>query len=175
MTGTFLYYERAVDRTMLVVISAIAPEQANPTNTTMKIVKKFLNYAASHQYEIVTHHPSDMTLACHSYALYLSKTKAISRVGGNFFLSENDKTLRKNGAVLNIYQIIKVVMALSAEAEIGAMHLNAHEPVQKIIPIVEMGHPQPRTPMQNNNLAAYLAVTNNIQPIITKAMDMNFH
>ena len=55
------------------------------------------------------------------------------------------------------------------------MNVNVDEPVQKIIPLVEMGHPQPRTPMQNNNLAAHLVVTNYIQPIITKAMDMNFH
>ena len=36
VTGTFLYYEKAVDSTMLVALSAIASEQASPTKNTMK-------------------------------------------------------------------------------------------------------------------------------------------
>ena len=39
----------------------------------------------------------------------------------------------------------------------------------------EMGDPQPRTPMQTNNLAAHAVVTKNVQPRRTKAMDMRFH
>ena len=34
--GTFLYYARAVDPTMLVALSAITSEQASPTRATMK-------------------------------------------------------------------------------------------------------------------------------------------
>ena len=36
VTGTFLYYARAVDSTMLVALSAIAAQQANPTEETMR-------------------------------------------------------------------------------------------------------------------------------------------
>ena len=35
-----------------------------------------------------------------------------------------------------------------------------------------MGHPRPRTPMQMDNSAAHLVVTNNIQPRWTKAMSL---
>ena len=96
MTGTFLYYAIATDITISVTISAIAPEHANPTNTTMKKVKKFLNYAASHQDAIVMYHASDMLFACTSNASYLIKPKERIRVGEHFFLSENDKTPRNN-------------------------------------------------------------------------------
>ena len=48
VTGTFLYYARAVDATMLVALSAIASEQSSPTETTMKKTKQFLDYLASH-------------------------------------------------------------------------------------------------------------------------------
>ena len=41
--------------------------------------------------------------------------------------------------------------------------------------LVEMGHPQPPTPVQTNNSTAYGVVTNNIMPQATKATDMHFH
>ena len=80
-----------------------------------------------------------------------------------------------NGAVLNIAQIIKAVMTSAAEAEIGAMYINAREAVPQRMTLSEMGHPQPRTPMLTDNLAAHAVVTNNVQPRRTKAMDMRFH
>ena len=38
-----------------------------------------------------------------------------------------------------------------------------------------MGHPQPGTPIQTNNLTAEGVVNSKIQPKQTKAMDMRFH
>ena len=42
VVGTFLYYARAVDGTMLTALNAIASEQASPTVTTMRKSKKRL-------------------------------------------------------------------------------------------------------------------------------------
>ena len=39
----------------------------------------------------------------------------------------------------------------------------------------EMGHPQPKTPIQTDNTTAIGVVTNNVQPRRIKAMDMRFH
>ena len=39
VTSTFLYYARAVDRTMLVALSAIAWDQASPTEETTRKTK----------------------------------------------------------------------------------------------------------------------------------------
>ena len=47
VTGTCLYYARAVDATMLVALSAIASEQASPTEETMKKPLLFLEYVAT--------------------------------------------------------------------------------------------------------------------------------
>ena len=80
-----------------------------------------------------------------------------------------------NGAVLNIVQIIKTVMTLAAEAEIGAMFINAQEALPQQMTLVEMGHPQPRTPMHTDISAVNAVVTNNVQPIRTKAMDTILH
>ena len=66
VTGTFLYYARSVDSTMLTALSALASEEAKPTTETMKKCKQFLDYAASQDEAIVTYKASDMKLAFHS-------------------------------------------------------------------------------------------------------------
>ena len=135
----------------------------------------FLDYAASQEEAVITYHASDMVLACHSDASYLSEPGARSRAGGHFFMSSNAAMPANNGAVLNIAQIIKTVMTSAAEAEIGAMYINAREAVPQRMTLSEMGHPQPRTPMQTDNSAAHAVVTKKLQPRRTKAMYMRFH
>ena len=116
-----------------------------------------------------------MVLALHSDASYLSEPKARSRAGGHFFMSEDVADPTNNGAVLNTAQIIKAVMSSAAEAELGAMFINAREAVPARITLEELGHKQPKTPMQIDNSTAVGVVNNNIQPRRTKAMDMRFH
>ena len=66
-------------------------------------------------------------------------------------------------------------MSSAAEAELGALYINAREAIPMRQFLEEMGHKQPPTPIQTNNSTAYGVVTNNIQPRRTKAMDMRFH
>ena len=173
--GTFLYYARAVDGTMLPALSALASDQASPMEETLIKTKQFLDYAASHPDAIITYKTSDMVLATHSDASYLSEPQARSRAGGHFFLSNDVPDPPNNGAVLNIAHIIKSVMSSAAEAELGAMFINAKEAVPARKTLDEMGHKQPRTPMQVDNSTAVGVSNNNIQPRRTKAMDMRFH
>ena len=69
-----------------------------------------------------------------------------------------------NGTVLNIAQLIKAVMSLAAEAELGALYINAREAVTMRQLLTEMGHIQPRTSIQTDNSTACGAINNNIQP-----------
>ena len=116
-----------------------------------------------------------MILAVHSNASYLSESKARSRAGGRFFMSKDVSFSPNNRAVLNIAHIMKTIISLAAEAEIGAMYVNAREAVPARKSLNEMGHHQPRTPMQTDNTAVHSVVTNNVQPKRTKEMDMRFH
>ena len=116
-----------------------------------------------------------MVLKVHSDATYLSESKARIRAGGPFFMSKDVSFPPNNGAVLNIAQIMKTIMSLEAEAEIGAMYVNAREAIPAQQSLNEMGHRQPRTPMKTDNTAANSVVTNNVQPKRTKEMDMRFH
>ncbi len=87
IVGSFLYYARAVDPTILMALSEIALQQAAPTENTMERVNQFLDYMWTHPDVIIWYLASDMILNIHSDASYLSAPKACSRAGGYFFLS----------------------------------------------------------------------------------------
>ena len=141
----------------------------------MEIIKQLLEYCATQEDAIISYRASKMILAVHSDAGYCNKKKSRSRAGGHFFLTDDDENPRNNGAILTIATIIKAVMSSAAEAKLGALYLNAREAVYRRQILTELGHPQPRTPIQTNNLTAEGVVNSKFQPKCTKAMDMRFH
>jgi hypothetical protein len=143
VTSVFLYLARAVDSTMLTPLSALAFKQATPTENTMQDCLQFLDYAASQEDAIINYQASDMKLAIHSNASYLSEPKACSRTGSHMFMAGTEEIPINNGAVLNISQIIKAVMSSATEAELGALLINAKSAVSMQWTLEELGHPQP--------------------------------
>ena len=129
VSGTLLYYGRAVDPTILPALSSIATEQAKPTEKTKETVKQLLDYCATQEEASITYTASNMILCIHSDAGYANEKNARSRAGGHFFLSNNDQHPTNNGAIMTNATIIKAVMSSAAEAELGALFLNAKEGV----------------------------------------------
>jgi hypothetical protein len=82
VTGKFNWYARGVDGTLLTPISALSAQQAKPTQSTMKRVKQFFDYAATQEPAVTTYRASDMVLAIHSDAGYLNEEGARSCTGG---------------------------------------------------------------------------------------------
>ncbi len=76
VTRVFLFLAQAVVSKMLTPLSAIASEQAAPTENTMQTCFQFLDYAALQEDAIVTYRASNMKLAIHSNASYLSEPKS---------------------------------------------------------------------------------------------------
>jgi hypothetical protein len=66
-------------------------------------------------------------------------------------------------------------MSSAAEAKLGMLFINAKMAVSMQRTLKELGHPQPRTPIQTNNSTAHALLTNKILPKVLKAMDMRFH
>jgi hypothetical protein len=97
--GKFLFLGRVVDSTstLLCLISTIASQSFKPTEDTMRQTLQLLDYLATQEDAVFSYHASNMVLAVHSNASYLSKPKAQSRAGGHFFLSERTEQLRKLG------------------------------------------------------------------------------
>ena len=117
-----------------------------------------------------------MVLAVHSDASYVSEQKARSRAGGHFFYPATPPSHPTvNGAVLNIAHIIKHVMSSATEAELAALYIMAREAVYIRIILEEMGHKQPPTQIQTDNVMADAVINGKVQPKRTKAMDMRFH
>jgi hypothetical protein len=76
--GTFLYYARCINSTMLMALGLLETQQANPTTNTKKLVHQFLDYVVTHSNAIITYQASNMVLAGHSNASYLLETYACS-------------------------------------------------------------------------------------------------
>ncbi len=105
----------------------------------------------------------------------LQQKKFAEPSGWTFFLSDDVDNPPNNGAILTLATIIKAVMSSAVEAKLGALYLNAKEAVYLCQILTKLGHPQPRTPIQMDNLTAEGVINNKIQPKRTKAMDMRFH
>jgi hypothetical protein len=177
--GTFLFYGRAVDPTMVHELSCLASAQAHGTKATVAQMVHFLNYCASHPESQIRYVASDMVLHIHSDASYLTEPGARSRSGGHFFFSDRPTShLRSpllNGPILSQAKIIQAVMSSAAEAEIGATFLNCKEAVPIRTTCEELGHPQPPTPVRVDNTTAAGIANRTVRQIRSRAMDMRFH
>jgi hypothetical protein len=127
LTGTLLYYTRAVDPTLIMPINVLASEQSRATSYTADKVIKLLNYCNTHPKTKIRYHASDMILYIHSYASYLSEREAKSRSGGFFYMDNSAYTAKKltNGAILIISTVLKQFMSSTAEEEIGVIFIHA--------------------------------------------------
>jgi hypothetical protein len=171
LTGTLLYYARAADPTLIMPINVLASEQSRATEVTADKVITLLNYCNTHPETKIRYHASGMILRIHSDASYLSENEAKSRAGGFFYIGSSTNTDKKltNGAILIISKVLKHVVSSAAEAEIGAVFINAKEGAVLRTTFEELGHKQPPTPMETE----YSNGT--IKQKLTKAMDMRFY
>jgi hypothetical protein len=74
--GKFLFLGRAVDSTLLCPISAIALQSSKSIEDTMQQTLQLLDHLATQEDAVISYHASDMVLAVHINASYLSKPKA---------------------------------------------------------------------------------------------------
>ena len=113
-----------------------------------------------------------MVLTAHSNASYLNKSNARRQAGGYHYLSKNVLFPPINGAIHNVAKIIKAIMSSTTEAKLGALYVNACKTVEERQIHKEMGHLQPPTPIQTDNLMVESNINSRVQPKYTKAMDM---
>jgi hypothetical protein len=176
VTGSVLYYSRAVDPTVLMPINDIAMEQTKATEKTQAATNQLLDYLATHPDATIRYHASDMILHIHSDASYLSVSNAHSRLGGLFFY--NDKSPQEdnlNGSVLNAASVIKNVVASAVESEVGTCFQNAQSGSPLRVTLAELGHIQPPTPLRTDNSTGFGILNETIKQKQSKAMDMRYH
>jgi hypothetical protein len=157
VTGSVLYYARAVDPTVSMPLNDIATEQTKVTEKIQAATNQLLDYLANHPDAAIRYHASDMILHIHSDASYLSVSNARSRLGGLFFLgnkSPEQETL--NGSILNVAAVIKKrgrlrsrirswrVLSQRPKWRPTQSHTNRAGP-----------HTQPLTPMRTDNSTVF--------------------
>jgi hypothetical protein len=176
VTGSVLYYARAVDPTVLMPLNDFAMEQTKVNEKTQAATNQLLDYLGTHPDAAIRYHASDMILHIHSDASYLSVSNARSRLGGLFFLgnkSPEQDTL--NGSILNVAAVIKNVVTSAAESEVGACFHNAQSGAPLRVTLAELGHTQPPTPLRTDNSTVFGILNETIKQKRSKSMDMRYH
>ena len=151
--------------------------QAATTEHTMQKVNCFLDYMASNLDALVRFYASNMVLNYYSDASYLTAPRGQSRTVGHFILGSVPKDgypIFLNGAILTNCTILKLVAASAAEAELGALFLNAMEVSMLRLTLHKVGHPQPPTPIHVDNTTAVGIVNSTIKRQRLRAMNMRY-
>ena len=82
--------------------------------------------------------------------------------------------MRLNGNIHITCAILKLVAASAAEAELGALFLNAQDAKIIRLTLLEMEHPQPPTPAHVDNTTTVWIMNNTIKRQCSRAMEMRY-
>ena len=181
ISGVFLYYSRSCNPTIILALNKISNSQSSPTEHTQKACDMLLDYLSTHPNATIRYHASDMVLAVCSDAAYLALPNARSRAAGHFFLTDLPSATslppnpKLNGAIHVLCKTIRTVAASASEAETGSLFLNAQEAVPIRTALIEMGHPQPATPLETDNSTAHGILHAQVRMKKSKAFDMRYH
>ena len=118
-----------------------------------------------------------MVLNIHSDASYLSEPKARSRACNYFFMGSvpNDgKPIKLNVSFHTLCLILQCVVALAAEAELGALFMNCQEGMIFKATLKDLGHPQPSIPVHCDNATAVGIANNTIKRQRSHAIEMKY-
>ncbi len=144
--GSFLYYGRAVDNTILTVINEISATQAAPTKFTSKKIQMLLDYLSTYPNAKVRFYASNMKLHVDLDAAYLVAPKAQSCIAGFYYCSNNTPNPPLNGPVHVECRVLRHVVTSAAEAETAVLFYNTQTAVE-LLPILRaLGHPQRAVP-----------------------------
>ena len=181
ITGTFLYYGRAVDPCILPACNELGTEQASPTAKTLPATNMLMDYLHTNPIATIRYIASDMCIHIDSDASYLVLPKARSRGAGHFYLSDRPPvsnlkpTPKPNGPILTECFTLKNVMSSAAEAETQAIYHNGKSAVPIRTTLIELGHPQPPTPLKTDNSTAFGILNSTIRQKRSKSFDMRIY
>jgi hypothetical protein len=160
------------------LLSALASQLSTATTKTIKAVSHLLDYCSTHPEYPIRYFASGMQIKIHSDASYLSGPKAKSRIGGYFYLGNKTNSRMKplsNVPLLFHTTVLKHMVSYVAEAEFGALFVNAKEGTVTHTTLAEMGHNQDATELKTYNTTADDIINNTVQQKLSKAMYMIFY
>lgn len=175
ITGSLLYYARAVDPLMLPATNEVSSAQAKPTERVKEQAIRLLQFARANPNNCVVFRKSKMHFILQTDASYLSRSKARSVAGGIGYFGDASNPTVENGMVYAMSSIIDVVVGSAGEAEYGAGYMNAREAVNIRNIAIACGHQQPPTPVLCDNEFAIELANDTLKQKQSKSIDMRFH
>ena len=171
---SLLYYARAIDCTMLPALNALSRQQSSPTQKTLQLCHRLLDYAATYPAPRLRFHASDMILTIHSDAAYLVEPQARSRVAGHFTLGTAQQSIQPPPILVEC-KTLRHVVASSVEAEVAGVFHNAQIALNLRHLLISLGHPQPQTHIISDNTTATSFANSNLTQKRSKSWDMRFY
>ena len=171
--GSFLYYGRAIDSSILPALNEIGTTQAQPTEKTKKECQRLMDYLNTYPDVKIRFYKSDMQLHIDSDAAYLVLPKARSHIAGYFQFPSIHTDI--NGAILVECKGLKHVVSSAAEAEMSGIFHNAQTavPIRRILE--GLGHPQKATRIKTDNTTALGFIHKNIHGRKSKTWNMRMN
>jgi hypothetical protein len=176
VTGSILYYARAVDPTVLMPPNDIATEQTKATEKNTGHHKSIIGFSGNapgrhHQISCLRHDFAHPQRRLKPFGL--KRTKPAGR--SVFLRQQTPEQDQLNGSILNVASVIKNMVASAAESEVGACFHNAQSGAPLRVTLTELGHIQPPTPLRTDNSTAFGILNETIKQKRSKAMDMQYH
>ena len=142
IVGKFGYHAQHFDAMLMPAVNKVASLQSKPTVQVREAANRFMDYAATYPHVAIVYYKSEMIFGIHSDASFNSESEARSRIGGFFHLSNApapDGSTPVNGPIEVVSTILKHVVTSTAEAEIGAMFVNAQKGVAHRNTLCDLG------------------------------------
>jgi hypothetical protein len=124
IVGTFLNYAPEVVSIMLVTLGTLSPEQSKATTNTLDHANQFVKYASTHSDATISYSISPMIITIHRHVSCLSDSDAFSPTGGIFYLSSLYQPSQFSHPISDV---LKPVMAFTAEADLAAIYYNSQD------------------------------------------------
>jgi hypothetical protein len=150
VTGSVLYYARAVYPTFLMPLHDIATEQTKDTEKTQAATNQLLYYLAPHTDATIRYHSSYSQRCIVSFSFTCAQPSRWHVI----LWRKTPKEKNLNGSILNVASVIKHVVATAAESEVGACFQNTQSGAPIRITLTELDHKQPSTILRTDNLAS---------------------
>ena len=178
VTGSHLYYGRAIDYTILPALNEIVSEQASPPQKTQENSQRLMDYVSTHSNDFIRHYLGDMVLYIDSDAAYLVAPKARSRIAGYFHLSNhptNNTKSKLNDTVYVECKTLRHVVSFVADEETAGVFRNAQMALPIRIVLQALNHPQPPTLIKTYNFTTNGFMHDNIHQRRSKSWDMRYY
>ena len=172
--GTFLFYGRAVDPTILPALGEISLKQSSPTEKTENELNMLMDYLHTYPSAVLRYYAGTMQLIVESDAAYLVLPGAKSRIAG-YYILENSTNKKTPSPLFIECKAIRHVVCSAAEAETHGLFVNCQNAIIIKNALEGIGHKQRKIKVSTDNTTSTGFVNNTMKEKRSKTWDMRYN